>query len=704
MKTIISFRSKFFALVLALMASAISFAKDSYPDFEVDGLYYSFLEGDGVQVPFEGSFQEVFPTLWGLERTEAEFHTIGDADPYHISFNQYTPTLVDSTWYLYDGRNYFRETSDQVLLYAPYLGNDKDLVLYDWTLEVGDTLPFKPGRYTDEQLGMLFRVTDVSTITLLDGKEYKKWTLSGGYEYVEGIGAINKGFGHFYCLLHTIHDGMTSGPRLICASKHGQLLIDNSQKTGVECMCDTTPSYKDLWCDTWNVIFNEAGFFEEANLRTYSYKLGEDRIIGGETYTVLYRYWTGNSKNTSYLGLVRFSDDKKVYAYYDGKEYLVYDFSVEKGDTVEVLVSARYGDITEKYLVHDKTIDPVTNRTVITLFVFEADEFVVDDIEVAITWIEGVGGKNGFFDGKPWSYTGRIPYLLCAYKDGNQVYATDTEWLLEYGCNYNTGYEMEDLFPTLWGLQRTGCTKTIGENGDGITVWGSRSYLMQEIETTSIDGKQYLLFGINDIYSYDEYSSLWLREEDNKILVYSAAQKKDLVLYDFTLNIGDSLPRLYVDYELSSVVDYDKDEWGLAPLIVTEVSTITLLDGKEYRKWTFDNGMQYVEGLGSFGTCYGHNDFYQLIVNAPLLSDVYSQHLVCASKNGQLLYQMDDAEMERLGTECLCESGIGSSVGTITTPKTDATKILHDGQLFIIRGGKMYNILGASVHSPLENK
>ena len=57
-----------------------------------------------------------------------------------------------------------------------------------------------------------------------------------------------------------------------------------------------------------------------------------------------------------------------------------------------------------------------------------------------------------------------------------------------------------ELFPTLAGLQRTGCTKTIGENENG-TVWGSRSYLMQEIETATIDGKQYLLFGINDIYS-----------------------------------------------------------------------------------------------------------------------------------------------------------------------------------------------------------
>lgn len=252
----------------------------------------------------------------------------------------------------------------------------------------------------------------------------------------------------------------------------------------------------------------------------------------------------------------------------------------------------------------------------------------------------------------------------------------------------------KELFPTLSGLQRTGCTKTIGENENG-TVWGSRSYLMQEIETATIDGKQYLLFGTNNIY--DEYCSLWLREENNKILVYSTAQKKDLVLYDFTLNVGDSLSRLYVDYELSSVVDYDYEEWGLAPLVVTEVSTITLLDGKEYKKWTFDNGTEYVEGIGSFGSCYAYNDFYQLIANAPLLSDVHSQHLVCASKDGQLLYQMDDTEMEHLEAECLCEGYVSSSVETIITPNTNASKLLQDGQLFILRDGKTYNVMGIEV-------
>ena len=220
----------------------------------------------------------------------------------------------------------------------------------------------------------------------------------------------------------------------------------------------------------------------------------------------------------------------------------------------------------------------------------------------------------------------------------------------------------KELFPTLAGLQRTSCTKTIGEDEYG-TVWGSRSSLMQETQTTTIDGKQYMVFGD------DQYNRFALREENNKILVYSSILKKDLVLYDFTLEVGDSLPALYFVWRvhdtmqqwlyIGDIVDYNKDDDGtILPadtFVVTDISTITLLDGKEYKKWTFNNGMQYVEGIGSFGTSYAWNDFFQLIANGPQYSDAVSEHLVCVSKNGKLLYQLDEAEMDSLGVECLCD-------------------------------------------------
>ena len=616
-----------------------------------------------------GENKEYILTLPGLQRTEVEFHTDGASAPSLVSFNEYTPTLVNGKWYLYDGRNYLREENNQVLLYSPEFEIYEDVVLYDWTLEIGDTLPFTIRPFDDDKMrGAVFRVTDVSTITLLDGKEYKKWTLACGIEYIEGIGAINgEGFGNYFCIQHTAHPATYIDTRLVCASRNGKLLyqMDDAEmeRLGAECLCDVETSYKSQWCNQWNILeYNVSGMGIPEE--TWRYYLAEDITINGTTYTTVNRYWTADKTKCESVATIRFTENQKVYALLGDTEYLVYDFSVQVGDTIETIVGVNYGTMLQQLLVHQIDIAMPTGPKTITLYpICKMEDGECDDCDedghylwecCPIEWIEGIGSTDGFLMGyPPCGHVGGIGHkLLCAYKDDELQYINEL-YQDDYGCEYNAGQNPEDLFPTLWGLQRTGCTKTIGENGNGTTVWGSRSYLMQEIETATIDGKQYLLFGTNNIY--DEYCSLWLREENNKILLYSTAQKKDLVLYDFTLNVGDSLPRLYVDYDLSSVVDYDNDEWGLAPLVVTEVSTITLLDGKEYKKWTFDNGMQYVEGIGSFGTCYAHNDFYQLIANAPRYSDVYSQHLVCVSKNNKLLYQMDAAEMEQLETECLCE-------------------------------------------------
>ena len=645
-------------------------------------LYEEYGCGDNA----EQTPEDLFPTLWGLQRTSfTEYFDSGhqpESEPVLLQAGNIKE--IGGKLYL-DFGQYLREENGKIYIYSELL--QKDFVLYDFTLELGDTLTTLNWDYnnpnSDGTISVVdyavdcpidtLIVTDISTITLLDGKEYKKWIFNHGYfGYVESIGTLS---GLFYELSQScmVVPGCYMGDHLVCASRNGQLLYQmdeaEMERLGAECLCEVETSYKDQWCDTWNVMWFDGMRFDET-ASTSQYQLGKDTIIGDYTY----------SKFTSRTS-VRFTNDRKVYVYYEGfddndpytpdlptGEYLAYDFSAQVGDTLEVFSGigtySTYPCVVDDVetapspcVVDDVQADLKTFPLIIKLRPL-CDVDGEGNMEISseeITWIEGVGSPEGFLiSSLPCGWGGGGTFaLLCAYK-GDELKYTGSLYD-EYGCEYNaTEQNPADLFPTLWGLQRTGCTKTIGENGNGTTVWGSRSYLMQEIETATIDGKQYLLFGTNNIY--DEYCSLLLREENNKILLYSTAQKKDLVLYDFTLNVGDSLPRLYVDYDLSSVVDYDNDEWGLAPLVVTEVSTITLLDGKEYKKWTFDNGMQYVEGIGSFGTCYAHNDFYQLIANAPRYSDVYSQHLVCTSRNGQLLYQMDASEMEQLETECLCEA------------------------------------------------
>ena len=210
-------------------------------------------------------------------------------------------------------------------------------------------------------------------------------------------------------------------------------------------------------------------------------------------------------------------------------------------------------------------------------------------------------------------------------------------------------------FPTLAGLQRTSFNAYMGS-----------SLFSAETNIRYIKDRAYLNF-----------QGFFLREENNQVLIYSRRLEKDLILYDYSLEVGDTLTTLNFDYRYEDlpltdlVVDFPFTDLydiyhPIDTLIVTDISYVKLLDDKEYKKWTFNNGMEYVEGIGSFGNRQWSGDFFQLIANRDVPTSLQGEHLVCASKNGQLLYQMDEAEMERLGAECLCDYNSG--------PKKDNAK------------------------------
>ncbi len=643
------------------------------------------------------SLADLFPTLWGLQRTgctktigEDGYGTVWGSRSYLMQEIE-TATIGGKQYLLFGTNNIYdeycslwlREENNKILVYSA--AQKKDLVLYDFTLNVGDSLS---RLYVDYELSSVVDydndewglsplvVTEVSTITLLDGKEYKKWTFDNGMQYVEGIGSFGTCYAHndFYQLIANAPlSSDVYSQHLVCTSRNGQLLykMDESEMAQLEteCLCEVEKKWSDTWCNTWNVLdlkYRTISYTTKEDFETWRYYLAQDTIINNYTYTAVTRQTTKVPEGVypftipepEYVAAVRFTDDRKVYIYYDNTEYLLYDFNVQPGDELTV-----FAGINHYHSHHTNTIRVAEVErypgiypfgTEISLSVFP--DFYGDERPACFgvtKWVEGVGDLCGFITGADCGLSEYQTALLCAYKDGNTEYRTEYEEYAEYGCEYNSG-ENKEYILTLPGLQRTVCNEYCGDTEDDNSA--NFTYKQTFDSIFFENDKPYIL--CNDYL---------LREEDNKILIYSQLLNKDLVLYDFTLEVGDSLPALYIDYHARNamdwmpynpdVVDYNIDFDGTIypadTFVVTDVSNVTLLDGKEYKKWTFDNGMEYVEGIGMYGGRRNGN-FFGLIREVVVPCHI-GTHLVCVSKNGKLLYQMDDAEMERLGAECLCD-------------------------------------------------
>ncbi len=640
----------------------------------------------GTQLFSETLFGYLFPTLAYLDRTTCHY-TEGDEQFRTINRLSFEDNMfeVDGNTYIEYNNMWLREDKEgRILVYSEPA--KKDLVLYDFTLEVGDTLttlnidmvpmtegdPILPGVkpivvdypiYINGELSCpidTLIVTDVFMVMMRDSNEYKKWTFSNGMEYMEYIGNLGADF--FPIIKNPWEDIPTCciEERLVCASIYDRLvyLMDDEKRDllNIDCPC-TSWSNKWQWrTNTWNVLQFDGMAFEQT-AQTWQYELAHDTIIGGKEYTAVTRHWTAYDESAAeYVAAVRFAENKKAFIYYDNAEYLLYDFGYhEIGDTLEVFSGINNYE-------HFKTYKCVITDNYSTAGGIAEDTYVMDiihpitgdTIPSALVWQEFVGSYSGFLHGGLLVPGNSNYQLLCAYKDNVLAYSvdndafTDNDTFIEYGCEYNVEQKPKYLFPTLWGLQQTICSGYYGEEGD---EWAS-GLTGPSQEITMMDGKPYLQWG-----------SWYLREENDKILVYSEIQKKDLVLYDFTLELGDTLTTLnlvtpeFLEYEgIVGIVDYPLSDYDytypIDTLVVTELSKETLLDGKEYTRWKFSDGTVYVEGIGSMSETF----FHHIADHLPVPVSYLGSYLVCVSKNNKLLYQMDDAEMERLGAECLCEA------------------------------------------------
>ena len=558
--------------------------------------------------------------------------------------------------------------------------DNAEYLLYDFNVQEGDELEVFAGinNYTSEIKTYKCTVTGVeqyacvgcpATITLEvhnhpdDFREFYRQT-----QWIEGVGDIN---GFLNGINGYINIPGNAAEYLLCAYKGDELKYTGPLYEEYGCGDNANDPQLPLvdWCNQWNILSH--GYLGPqdplAGARTSIYWLSNNTVNrnGQEYIPLMCSSSLPNEESTHLVGELRFTEDKQVYFYYafDETEYLLYDFGAELGDTLELFAGLEFYNYHKTYthVITDKETLDDGRLQIQADVVIRIDNGAGEYFEEKhpVTWIEGLGSTYGiiFNPSNPGVGGDGAIIMLCAYREDECVYTTNFSDYKNMGCVYNNdGTVDEDLFPMLAGLQRTVCNEYCGETEDDNSA--NNTYKQTFDKIFFENDKPYIL--CNDYL---------LREEDNKILIYSQLLNKDLVLYDFTLEVGDSLPALYIDWQCHNafeqplpyngeVVDYNEDNDGtILPadtFIVTDISTITLLDGKEYKKWTFDNGMEYVEGIGMYGGRRNGN-FFGLIREVVVPCHT-GTHLVCVSKNNKLLYQMDDEEMERLGAECLCEA------------------------------------------------
>lgn len=169
--------------------------------------------------------------------------------------------------------------------------------------------------------------------------------------------------------------------------------------------------------------------------------------------------------------------------------------------------------------------------------------------------------------------------------------------------------------------------------------------------------------------TYYAYLSYFLRSEGNKVFYHVSDDIPDVVLYDFDLQIGDSL--IYFQEGLpSSMIE----SMNIAYSIVTDIDTLTLLDGRQARRLHYNNRAADIEYVGSELGLLGP-------LNMPIATCMKIS-LLCASINGEPIYETSP--------------GACSSTGLpeLETSDSSARKLIQDGQLIILKDGVRYNSIG----------
>ena len=195
------------------------------------------------------------------------------------------------------------------------------------------------------------------------------------------------------------------------------------------CMvCVAQESKMTSLCDEWHVLHEPFWSFSPSS--TIHFALTTDTTINARHYIKLE---STEGKYTHYEGALR-EENKKVYFVPVGSnnEYLLYAFDAQKGDQLSNIWGGGREEICKNSFnaVVTDISDDTPRIFTLTLNTPEEEHY-------QIQWLEGIGfmdgpiGTQNICDIADYG----VFRLLCAYRNGEQVYASD--YSEKFGCEFN---------------------------------------------------------------------------------------------------------------------------------------------------------------------------------------------------------------------------------------------------------------------------
>ncbi|MBR1775223.1 MAG: T9SS type A sorting domain-containing protein [Bacteroidales bacterium] len=187
------------------------------------------------------------------------------------------------------------------------------------------------------------------------------------------------------------------------------------------------------------------GLIYPGGISTFTFQFGEDTIYNDRTYKQLI---ASSHYYVSYSLLFR-EDSNRVYfvnlGWKDSKEYLIYDFNLEVGDTVTIRGLTQISFWEDTFYEVKSTDTIIINGTPLKHLI------LIDKYNRELEWIEGIGSLSGLLHRDGSWVDGATHELLCFSQDGEVLYQSYTakqynECFIEAALDEIDNYDVS-IFP-----------------------------------------------------------------------------------------------------------------------------------------------------------------------------------------------------------------------------------------------------------------